>query len=46
MKKFILPLSILFFVSQFKSIAKNDIDPIRQIPVDATNLTIDNPKGK
>ena len=46
MKKFILPLSILFFVSQFKSFAKNDIDPIRQIPVDAINLIIDNPKGK
>ena len=46
MKKFFLPLSILFFVGQFKSFAKNDIDPIRQIPVDAINLIIDNPKGK
>lgn len=46
MKKNFLPLSILFFVGQFKSFAKNDIDPIRQIPVDATNLIIDNPKGK
>ena len=46
MKKFILPLSILFFVSQSKSFAKNDIDPIRQFSIDATNLIIDNPKGK
>ena len=46
MKKFILSLLILFFVSQPKSFAINDIDPIRQIPDDAINLTIDNPKGK
>lgn len=46
MKKFILSLLILFFLSQSNSFAKNDIDPIRQIPVDATNITIDNPRGK
>lgn len=46
MKKFILSLLILFFVSQSKSFAKNDFDPIRQFPIDAINLTIDNPKGK
>lgn len=46
MKKFILPLSILFFVSQSKSFAKNNIDPIKQLSIDATNLIIDNPKGK
>ncbi len=46
MKKFILSLLILFFISQSKSFAKNDIDPIRHIPVDAINWTIDNPRGK
>jgi hypothetical protein len=46
MKKTTLSLLILFFISQSKSFAKNDIDPIRQIQLNAINWTIDNPKGK
>jgi hypothetical protein len=46
MKKITLSLLILCFASHYKSFAKNDIDPIRQINIDDFNWTIDNPKGK
>jgi hypothetical protein len=46
MKKITLFLLILYFTHQPKSFAKNEFDPIRQIQFDATNWTIDNPKGK
>jgi hypothetical protein len=46
MKKITLSLLILCFASQSHSFAKNDIDPIRQIQIDAIKWTIDNPKGK
>jgi hypothetical protein len=46
MKKITLSLFILSLITITNSFAKNDIDPIRQIPIDGINWNIDNPKGK
>jgi hypothetical protein len=46
MKKITISLLILYFAIQSKSFAKNDIDPVRPIQIEAINFNIDNPKGK
>jgi hypothetical protein len=46
MKKHPLLLLILLFISISTSFGRNDFDPIRQIPIEAINWSVDNPKGK